>query len=85
MPSGVRAGSCQLGSAPLGQENAEKDEAAWPWCELFQNGSGSVISFYSHFKPVRLGRQLLFSWPFMNMETEHSKFAAYLESTCLKQ
>lgn len=51
----------------------------------FQNGFMSVTSFYSHFKPVRLGGQLLFSWPCINTETEHSKFVACLESTCLKQ
>lgn len=34
-PSGVEAGSCQLESALLGQENAEREETALHWCELF--------------------------------------------------
>lgn len=54
---------CQLRSALLRQEDAEKDESALHWHELLplQNGFRSIVSFYSHFKPVMLGGQLLFS------------------------
>ena len=34
-PNGVEAGSCQLESALLGQGNAEREETALHWCELF--------------------------------------------------
>lgn len=83
MPSeeGTRTG-CQLGPALIRQENAKKDERDSHWHELLtlQNGFRSV-SFYF----CESGGQLLFPQPFTNMETEHRRFIACPESTCLKQ
>lgn len=69
VPSGMGAGSCQLGSALLGKRRLRRRRLPCTGgSTLLSKGLGSNILFYSHFKSAGLRGQLLFSWPLMSRE-----------------